>query len=1038
MDPLTCSLLLSSKTFDASPSSISRVEYSFCFALRQVLASGKSLSRPLGLVGGGESLSVSGNEREQSLQDFVSWSQCLRVTNEDILVYFGDTLLLYLFQIGTFIQHLQYKDFDHGEITSPLIDFLRLTHNKRLLNTYLLKEDSNSKSFQPNEADWMALVTFLKYNILDHSMPLYEKLLEVCIFGQGLNGVLQMTGEKWDNRMGLPIRRKIQNIMFILNRLYALSNIPSETLEEEEDEGLKLMDNHQFPTSGKVSIPLLAPHEDLLNALLEISIRLERGVIAEEADDGMEDARPNYFSSSEEEDDEEEIDINGFAEKKSQSKKSDGVESDPDIEYGGANSRLKMIRKFREAEENLPRYRSSWIQLCMTAVLGLHNRLVGFPNYSNVFDASTTTSCFRMALENLSSTVSMLASPCWQRQSLALYIVKDLLDKSRQKLENASNTKKSGSKKLTKGRSSSKEESDKRGLSSSKVTVGGKDKSGSAKSRDTGNTIGGENNSNRSTKATMKNTNSGISRRKSTSASNNVMRPLEELCRSGHMRQLVWCLMHKRGLVRLAAADTLQCILELSYHQESMVDLWACFVEQGLVPLLELIQHGITIRHETSPSISTISESNDVTEKTAHRVDVDAAMERFPEASVRECVRSLLDTLALKLQTNEMLRVRISSALIHSGNPKLRLNIFAGLQHISGQSDFAGASLWHMISPSQQQRKDATIEEDGSGEQPIQKGNGVVFLAMLRSLLKDSGELRDILSLVSQLFNDAHRSRMENEKRKRGGSAQSSEKKVSSSPMGGSRKEKLTGGPTVMVSDKGHLVKMACPAMAVVRHHSLYLAAYLDEVQAKNAISENTDTEMEMLMLGKERSHATIFGSYGLWQEIFSHMVDESLLNTSLSRMPCDEIIDAYYIAKRYQMLYLLNIYADAIGKRINGDTVVAALQCALGKEPEDFSGKSNSEEEETNMPPTPAPISTKREDQGDEDVQTLSSLPSVDAVIGKQKPKSLKHVHFELSCICLQFVVKHADVLFDRKRPLRMSELVGLIHEACRIIMTY
>jgi hypothetical protein len=942
------------------------------------------------------------------------------------LVHFGDSLRRYLFQIGAFIQHLQYKDFEHGAITSPLVDFLRMNYNKRLLNAFILNEDSSCDTLQPNEADWMALVTFIKYNILDHSMPLYEKLLQVCIDRHGLHGVLQMTGEKWDSRMGLPIRRKIQNIMFILNRLYALSNIPSEKEADEADEGLKLMDSHHQLAMPRVSIPLLAPHEDLLQTLLEISIRLERGVIAEETDDGMEDARPNYFSSSEEEEEEEEeeIDIDGFAEKKSQSNKSDGHESDPDVEYGGANSRLKMIHKFREAEGNLPRYRSSWIQLCMTAVLGLHNRLVGFPNYSNVFDPDTTSS-FRLTLENLSNTVSMLASPCWQRQSLALYIVKDLIDKSRQKLECASNAKKGLKESSTKGRSSASKEE--RG--SSKVTVSGTSTGKAKYSRAIGNT---ESNGNGNTKVTMKGTNSGISRRKSTSTSNNVMRPLEELCRSGHMRQLVWCMMHKRGLVRLAAADTLQCILELSYHQESLVDLWACFVEQGLVPLLELIQHGITIKHETSPSISTTSESSIDIKTTAHRVDTDAAMIRFPESCVRECVRNLLDTLALKLQTNEMLRVRISSALIHSGNPKLRLNIFTGLQHISGQSDFVGASIWHMISPSQQQKK----EEDASDEQPIQKGNGVVFLAMLRSLLKDSGELKDVLSLVSQLFNDAHRSRIEYEKRKRRGT-QTSDKMSSS--MGGSRQERLTGGPTVMVNDKGHLVKMACPAMTVVHHHSPYLAAYLDEVQAKNAMVasgvHSTEREMEMLMLDKVQSHATIYGSYALWQEIFSHMVDETLLNTSLSRMPCDEIIDAYYIAKRYQMLRLLDVYADAIGKRINGDTIVAALQCALGKEPEDFSRKNN-EEEETNVPPKPAPLAIGK-DEEDEDVQTLSTLPSVDAVIGKQKRDSLKHVHFELSTICLRFTVKHADVLFDRKRPLRVSELVGLIHEACRIIMT-
>eukprot|EP01037_Dinobryon_pediforme_P027334 gene27334-30195_t len=58
----------------------------------------------------------------------------------------------------------------------------------------------------------------------------------------------------------------------------------------------------------------------------------------------------------------------------------------------------------------------------------------------------------------------------------------------------------------------------------------------------------------------------------------------EELCRSGSIRNIVWLMMHKREVIRKAAAES-----------SGGLDLWASLVEQGLVALLEAVTNGMPV-----------------------------------------------------------------------------------------------------------------------------------------------------------------------------------------------------------------------------------------------------------------------------------------------------------------------------------------------------------------------------------------------------------------------------------------------------------
>lgn len=101
-------------------------------------------------------------------------------------------------------------------------------------------------------------------------------------------------------------------------------------------------------------------------------------------------------------------------------------------------------------------------------------------------------------------------------------------------------------------------------------------------------------------------------------------------------------------------------------------DMWACCVEQGLVPQLEYIRQGHIIHQPNSSQAST----------SAHIV--------FPEERIRNLAEQLLNKVVQEVQAQSSIYSRLSSALLHSGNSKLRSNILSGLFYLCGRSKEIG------------------------------------------------------------------------------------------------------------------------------------------------------------------------------------------------------------------------------------------------------------------------------------------------------------------------------------------------------------
>jgi hypothetical protein len=111
-------------------------------------------------------------------------------------------------------------------------------------------------------------------------------------------------------------------------------------------------------------------------------------------------------------------------------------------------------------------------------------------------------------------------------------------------------------------------------------------------------------------------------------------------------------------------------------------DVWIACLEQGLIPLLECIAHGILVLEDRTGLI------HDSCWLDACRSPSGAI--RFPELSVRSVADELLHNVAMRLGHHTLLASRAGSAMVHSGNAKLRMNMFVGLLLLIGRSDILG------------------------------------------------------------------------------------------------------------------------------------------------------------------------------------------------------------------------------------------------------------------------------------------------------------------------------------------------------------
>jgi len=111
-------------------------------------------------------------------------------------------------------------------------------------------------------------------------------------------------------------------------------------------------------------------------------------------------------------------------------------------------------------------------------------------------------------------------------------------------------------------------------------------------------------------------------------------------------------------------------------------------------------------------------------------------------------------------------------------------------------------------------------------------------------------------------------------------------------------------------------VKMACPVPAVVAEHSKELAQFLRRAAGRQGADE-------LLRLD---------GPYAVWQEMFTHMLDDALLRSTVARMSDAAVAAAYMLARRYRMAALGGRYAEELAARLRPQTHAMVFQCALGR----------------------------------------------------------------------------------------------------------
>lgn len=852
-----------------------------------------------------------------------------------------------------------------------LLRFLSMPDMVKIMNDTI-----EETSFSPSEMDWMALNFLFRHELINKR--LYPHILLLASGSQGLSGLLEITPEAWKASIGYVLRQKIENIIFILFKV----------LSDESD---------------KYDLMLTLCGKSLFN----ISLRLEVGIESDREGD-TEDSKgldAGFFSSSDEEEDEDDK----AAESKGLLAQTPGFDDEnPDDEDndgafslgGGASKMQDMMRRCIQAEENLPAYRSSWCELCLTAVTILHERLIEGKRAEETKNlremeqqpqskrgsgrggtaASVLPPNSSMAHQGFSDAISSLNSRTWQRQLLSLDTLMDILVKGKGK--------------------------------------------------------GSEGGGSRSSKA------SASSRRRGGGSSKKaaqVIQPLEELSRSGSLRHICWGLVSSRGRVRASTSALLGTILDLSSNDQDTVgvNLWAAFVEQGLVPVLEMVRLGYPV--DQIPS-----RTSGLTE--------DESVRLFPERSIRELVDAALRMLVERLCSMNTLRVRLASALLHSGNPALRLNIFVALLFLARKSGECGLCIWQMSTPSQAEgsapRKKDTFSSSGGGKRnqeptaaaaavgEVVSGQGEVFLGMLKGMLRDTTELKTILAVI------AHTVRTALEIKKASNSGLQAERSLDVADRGEDklRKSKQRGGsgsgPTVVVQDGGSRIKMACPEPSTVRRHSRDLAEILREMAEREAARE-----ADVFAPVDEASLPSLSGSYSLWQEVFSHMTNDQIQDPSITRMALDQVVDAFHIARKYRMALLLDKYAAALGNRLSADTIVTVWSCALGKEmvngvlvgpPPLLSNSSASsgaigddflppprQERPANPPssPTAASASQKFEAQ---------------RTIGRGT-----RAHLGLLSTCLDWLEKAGAAAFSQKRPLLAAELLELTHQTLGIVIT-
>ena len=62
-------------------------------------------------------------------------------------------------------------------------------------------------------------------------------------------------------------------------------------------------------------------------------------------------------------------------------------------------------------------------------------------------------------------------------------------------------------------------------------------------------------------------------------------------------------------------------------------------------------------------------------------------------------------------------------------------------------------------------------------------------------------------------------------------------------------------------------------------------------------------------------------------KQVFSHMLDSYLVNTSVHRMPSEDLMCAFDLARRYSMRELADTYAHALADRLSAENFTQVIK---------------------------------------------------------------------------------------------------------------
>jgi len=188
------------------------------------------------------------------------------------------------------------------------------------------------------------------------------------------------------------------------------------------------------------------------------------------------------------------------------------------------------------------------------------------------------------------------------------------------------------------------------------------------------------------------------------------------------------------------------------------------------------------------------------------------------------------------------------------------------------------------------------------------------------------------------------------------------------------------------------------------------MALQIIEEQSEQIDGDNLpyDTEMKLASTLKnlDDSHFIVLqGSYNVWQEVFSHMVDSFLLQSSVKNMSLIGLLEALEISQRFGMKSLDYQYSVALQKRLSTSTFLQIFQASVGMYPSDISSSSSA---------------------GSSSSSSSKSAPNAALELKELPPL---HLHRYLVVQCLPFLDQNLDRIVSIWKPKDGKIVVACVY---------